>query len=244
VLEHVRDHERREAVHACFREVQDMVDILAPDPSLRSVGDDEQRLGERNRLVRGTDAPHVPMNTSFLRKTAEIVRQHTPTAQIREPQATDDIGPQALLARRDEDNPDTVTVCTLLKERNRIVAEPGTATLHLIPIGERAEAMRCRGASHVNPENAAGPGGRCASPAHRPGGTPLQGRSGATPLRMHVRSPSTPSWTAPVQDGCCSDRVATGGVARHEHGTRCVGTCAIPTEDATASVSARWRSDI
>ena len=142
VLEHFRDKERREAFYAFFRELQDIYEILSPDPFLRPFLEDYERLVEMYRLVRSAYEPHVPVDKSFLRKTAEIVQQHTLTSQIREPQATYEIGPAALLALLYEDKPDTVKVFNLLKELNRIVAEQEKTEPHLIPIGERAEAIR------------------------------------------------------------------------------------------------------
>ena len=144
VLEHFRDKERREAFYAFFRELQEIYEILSPDPFLRPFLKDYERLVEMYRLVRSAYEPHVPVDKSFLRKTAEIVQKHTQTSQIREPQATYEIGTEALLALLHEDRPDTVKVFNLLKELNRIVAEQGKTAPHLIPIGERAEEIRRR----------------------------------------------------------------------------------------------------
>ena len=144
VLEHFRDKERREAFYTFFRELQEIYEILSPDPFLRPFLKDYERLVEMYRLVRSAYEPHVPVDKSFLRKTAEIVQKHTQTSQIREPQATYEIGTEALLALLHEDRPDTVKVFNLLKELNRIVAEQGKTAPHLIPIGERAEEIRRR----------------------------------------------------------------------------------------------------
>jgi len=144
VLENFRDKERREAFYAFFREVQEIYEILSPDPFLRPFLKDYERLVEMYRLVRSAYEPHVPVDKSFLRKTAGIVQQHTVTSQIRELQATYEIGPAALLALLREDQPDTVKVFNLLKELHRIVAEQGKTAPHLIPISERAEEIRRR----------------------------------------------------------------------------------------------------
>jgi len=115
-----------------------------PDPFLRPFLEDYERLVEMYRLVRSAYEPHVPVDKSFLRKTAEIVQQHTLTSQIREPQTPYEIGPQALLALLHEEKPDTVKVFNLLKELHCIVAEQAKTAPHLIPIGERAEGIRRR----------------------------------------------------------------------------------------------------
>ena len=141
-LEHFRNKEHRETFYAFFREVQEIYEILSPDPFLRPFLEDYERLVEMYRLVRSAYEPHVPVDKSFLRKTAKIVQQHTRTSQIREPQATYEIGPAALLALLHEDKPDTVKVFNLLKELHCLVADEAACAPHLIPIGERAEEIR------------------------------------------------------------------------------------------------------
>ena len=141
VLEHFRDKERREAFYAFFRELQEIYEILSPDPFLRPFLEDYERLVEMYRLVRSAYEPHVPVDKSFLRKTAEIVQRHTSTSSVEEPKSTYEIGPAQLLALLKQDKPDTVKVFNLLKELHRIVAEQGKSAPHLIPIGERAQEV-------------------------------------------------------------------------------------------------------
>lgn len=94
--------------------------------------------------MRAAYEPHVPVDKSFLRKTAEIVQQHSRTSAIRDPQATYELGPAALLALIKDEKPDTVKVFNLLKELHRLVEELGRAAPYLLSIGERAEEIRRR----------------------------------------------------------------------------------------------------
>ncbi|GIU81645.1 MAG: type I restriction endonuclease subunit R [Acidobacteria bacterium] len=142
VLLHFRDKEAREAFYRFFRELEETYEILSPDPFLRPYLEDYQRLVEMYRLLRSAYEPHVPVDKSFLRKTAEIVRQHTTTQAVREPGATYEIGAAALLALIHEDKPETVKVFNLLREIHRLMEEQSREQPHLIPIGERAEAIR------------------------------------------------------------------------------------------------------
>jgi type I restriction enzyme R subunit len=142
VLEQFRDRERREDFYAYFRELEEVYEILSPDAFLRPFMEDYQRLVEMYRLLRSTYEPHIPVDKSFLRKTAEIVQKHTTTDAVHEPAATYEIGPYALMALMQEDRPDTVKVFNLLKELYRLVAARGREQPYLIPIGERAEAIR------------------------------------------------------------------------------------------------------
>ena len=142
VLEHFLDKERREAFYAYFRELEEVYEILSPDPFLRPFLEDYQGLVEMYRLLRSAYEPHVPVDKSFLRKTAEIVQRHTASDAVHEPEATYEIGAGALLALVKEQRPDTVKVFNLLKELHRLVEAKGKEQPHLIPIGERAEAIR------------------------------------------------------------------------------------------------------
>ncbi len=142
VLEHFLDKERREAFYAYFRELEEVYEILSPDPFLRPFLEDYQGLVEMYRLLRSAYEPHVPVDKSFLRKTAEIVQRHTATSAVHKPKATHEIGAGALLALVKEQRPDTVKVFNLLRELHRLVEAKGKEQPHLIPIGERAEAIR------------------------------------------------------------------------------------------------------
>ncbi len=144
VLARFRDREARQAFHTFFREVEEAYEILSPDPFLRPYLDDYGRLAEMYRLLRGAYEPHVAVDRSFLRKTAEIVQRHTQTTALREPGVVYEIGGGALLALLAQDRPDTVKVFNLLKEFYRLVEEGGKQAPHLIPIGERAEEIRRR----------------------------------------------------------------------------------------------------
>lgn len=144
VLEHFRDKEAREGFYRFFRELEELYEILSPDPFLRPYLEDYQRLVEMYRLLRTAYEPHVPVDKSFLRKTAEIVQRHTRADAVQEPRATYEIGPAALLALLNEAKPETVKVFNLLKELHRLVEEQGRAAPYLLSIGERAEAIRRR----------------------------------------------------------------------------------------------------
>jgi len=142
ILEHFRDKEQREQFYAYFRELEEVYEILSPDPFLRPFLEDYQALVEMYRLLRSAYEPHVPVDTSFLRKTAQIVQQHTATDAVHEPRATYEIGPAALLTLLRREQPDTVKVFNLLRVLYQLVAAKGKEQPHLIPIGERAEAIR------------------------------------------------------------------------------------------------------
>ncbi len=136
------DREAMEREFWAAAEREETYEILSPDAFLRPYLDDYQRLVEMYRLLRGAYEPHIPVEKSFLRKTAEIVQQHTSTQKVQEAGATYHIGVEALLALVKESKSDTVKVFNLLRELHRLVEAEGRRQAHLIPIGERAEALR------------------------------------------------------------------------------------------------------
>lgn len=142
VLEHFRDREEREAFYAYFRELEEVYEILSPDAFLRPYLEDYQTLVEIYRLLRSAYEPHVPVDKSFLRKTAEIVQKHTATPGVGELTETHVLDIAALLALGSKDAPDTVKVFNLLRALHHLVEEKGREAPYLIPIGERAEAIR------------------------------------------------------------------------------------------------------
>jgi len=142
VLEHFRDKERREAFYAYFRELEEVYEILSPDPFLRPFLEDYKALVAMYRLLWSAYEPHIPVDKSFLRKTAEIVQKHTVTNAVHEPEKAYEIGTGTLLALVAEEKPETVKVFNLLQELHRLVEAKGNEQPHLIPIGERAEAIR------------------------------------------------------------------------------------------------------
>ncbi len=144
ILLRLRDKETREAFYRFFRELEELYEILSPDAFLRPYLEDYQRLVAMYRLLREAYEPHVPVDRSFLRKTAQIVQQHSGTHAVGPPQATRPITPATLLALLQEPKPDTVKVFNLLKELHHLVQEQGRTAPYLLSIGQRAEDIRHR----------------------------------------------------------------------------------------------------
>ena len=142
VLERFRDEKERNAFYAYIRELQEAYEILSPDPFLRPFLEDYRTLIELYRILRTNYEPHVPVDRSFLRKTAQIVQKHTSIEGVETPTETHALTADALLALAEGDQPETVKVFNLLRELYRLVEAKRKDAPHLIPIGERAEAIR------------------------------------------------------------------------------------------------------
>jgi type I restriction enzyme R subunit len=141
VLEHFRDRKERERFYGFFRELEELYEILSPDPCLRPFLEDYQALVVMYRLLRSCYEPNVLVDRSFLRKTAQIVQQHTATDRVNEPGSGREIDAELLDRLAGDEKPDTVKVFNLIKALYQLVAEKEQEEPYLIPIGERARAV-------------------------------------------------------------------------------------------------------
>ena len=138
VIEAFRDPEERESFYGFYREVEELYEILSPDPSLRPYVDDFGSLSEIYRLLRATFEPHLPVDKSFLRKTAELVRELSHTGRILDPTDVYVLDEGIIDMLTDTDKPDTVKVFNLVKVLEGQARKQGPQQPYLIPIGERA----------------------------------------------------------------------------------------------------------
>jgi type I restriction enzyme R subunit len=136
-LERFRDSEEREAFYRLFRELEEIYEILSPDPFLRPFLEDYQALADLYRAVRSAYEPHVSVDKSFLRKTEEIVRKHTRLASFLEPREFHRLD-AAALARLAEEGPEPVRIFNLIKAFYRLMEAEGAQAPYLLSIGERA----------------------------------------------------------------------------------------------------------
>lgn len=141
VLEHFRDREERERFYGTFRELEELYEILSPDPFLRPFLKDYEALMAMYRLLRSCYEPNVPVDRSFLRKTAQIVQEHTRTDRVAELGEGYEINAEALARLAGEEKPETVKVFNLIKAIHRLVADKEHDQPYLIPIGERARVI-------------------------------------------------------------------------------------------------------
>jgi type I restriction enzyme R subunit len=141
VLEFFRDRERREEFYKFFRELEELYEILSPDPFLRPYLPDYQELVRIYRLVKEAYEPGIPVDRGFLRKTAEIVQKHSQTSGVGELGPVYALDSRALERLAQADVPETVRVFNLIKAFYKLVAARKARDPYLIPIGERAEAI-------------------------------------------------------------------------------------------------------
>jgi type I restriction enzyme R subunit len=115
VLEHFRDRERRDAFYRYVRELQELYEILSPDPVLRPFLPDYEALTRMYQVVRAAYEPHLSVDKSFLRETAVLVQRQTETTSLLDPERIVTLDPATLEQLAQADAPDTVKVFNLVK---------------------------------------------------------------------------------------------------------------------------------
>lgn len=141
VIEAFRDPGTRDGFYVFFREVEELYEILSPDPFMRPYIEDFGRLSEIYRLLRATFEPHLPVGKSFLRKTAELVKEMTHTGRIMDPEDVYVLDEGIIDMLADTHKPDTIKVFNLVKVLEQQAREKGPQQPYLIPIGERAQQI-------------------------------------------------------------------------------------------------------
>jgi type I restriction enzyme R subunit len=141
ILEHFRDKERRDEFYAYFNELEELHEIISPDPFMRPFLTVYGDLAAMYELVRSSYDRGLVIDKSFLRKTATLVRQHTSSSEIEPPTKLQKLDSQMLQAIADQDEPDTVKVFNLLKAIDQLTNEEGNKEPYLISIGDKAEQI-------------------------------------------------------------------------------------------------------
>jgi type I restriction enzyme R subunit len=140
-LEAFRDEEKRHAFYRFFDDLEDCYEILSPDPFLRELMEDYQRLADLYALLRSAYEGGRLTNRELARKTAYLVQEHTQVGVIREAIAVYEITPKTLEQISRSNQPDTVKVFNLLKSINEKVEKGVETAPYLHSIGERAEGI-------------------------------------------------------------------------------------------------------
>jgi type I restriction enzyme R subunit len=108
---------------------------------MRPFIDDYGELGAMYELVKGSYDRGVLVDKSFLRKTAQLVREHTSTTEIQRPTKLQKLDGETLTALTEADQPDTVKVFNLLKAVDRLTSQEANREPYLFSIGDKAEAI-------------------------------------------------------------------------------------------------------
>jgi len=102
--------------------------------------EDHLALADLYMLVR-CDIDAVPVDRELTHKTRELLRAHTTSTPLELPGAIRELGPEELAMLKQSNVSDTIKMLNLRKLLNITVEERAKYEPHVIPIGERAEAV-------------------------------------------------------------------------------------------------------
>jgi type I restriction enzyme R subunit len=140
-LELFRDEDKRHSYYGFFRELEDLYEILSPDPFLREYVEDYLKLGDLYALLRSAYDNKGITDRELARKTAHLVQEHTQAGLIHEAVSIYEINPQTLQQIANSGQSDAVKVFNLLKSIGQKIQDEAIKAPYLFTIGERAEAI-------------------------------------------------------------------------------------------------------
>lgn len=135
------DDEKRKGFYNFFEELEDIYEILSPDPFLREYLEDYQQLADLYALLRAAYEAGKPANKDLAKKTARLVQELTKSGAVHEAIEIFEITPKTLEEISQTQKPDTVKVFNLIKSIVNEVQIKGSSEPYLIPIGEKAERI-------------------------------------------------------------------------------------------------------
>jgi type I restriction enzyme R subunit len=141
IVEHFRDEDRRTELQEYISEVENLFEIISPDIFLRPYLDDYDAIMRIYAIVREAFYPGIDVDRSFLRKTAELVQEHTAATPIRGISGIHKLTEETLEQLSLMDTPDTVKVVNLVKLLHDMVANERDTKPFLLSIGEKAEKI-------------------------------------------------------------------------------------------------------
>jgi type I restriction enzyme R subunit len=137
-LEHFRDEERRHEFYRFFWELEDLYEIISPDPFMRDFLEDYNRVADMYAMLRSAYEGGSFVDRELARKTARLVQEHTQAGVIREAVGVYEINVETLEKIAQSEQPDTVKVFNLLKSIEKKVELGAAGAPYLLSIGERA----------------------------------------------------------------------------------------------------------
>ncbi len=142
IVKHFADPERRNAFHKYISELENIYEIISPDPFLHPYLPDYEALMRIAAILRVAFSTNPDIDRSFLRKTAELVQHNTSANPIPLITSTQRVTPEEIEAVVQDPNRSdvrrVVDLCTLV--RNYVFHEKALQPA-LILIGQRAEEI-------------------------------------------------------------------------------------------------------
>ena len=140
-IEYFADKEAREGFFRFFKQVQNIYDILSPDPFLRPYIDDYQNLARLFGLIRNMYSDNVYVDKEFTDKTKDLLRQKTTAGDIEPFKTIQQLGPKELAAIKRSGTSGRTKILNLRKIIALIAQKDGPTNPFLRLIGERSRAL-------------------------------------------------------------------------------------------------------
>lgn len=141
VLEYFLDEALRKEFYGYIHQIQDVFEILAPSAFLRPFLDDYDELIRYFQIVREAYDPGATADRDLLRKTIDLVHQHTVAGRIENPLERVPLDENALDQLAAGNRPEIVKVFNLVKTIEVEVSINLAAEPYLASIGEMAQAV-------------------------------------------------------------------------------------------------------
>lgn len=135
------DKEVREQFYKFYKNLENLYEILSPDAFLRPYIDPYTKLSLLYRIVKQRFTKRTLLVKDLMRKTEELVRNNAVSSGITATLPVVPITHETIQALKEARNDDDAKVINLGRNLVQQIADQATNAAHLIPIGERAEAI-------------------------------------------------------------------------------------------------------
>ena len=136
------DKKVRDAFYKFFKELENLYEILSPDPGLRDYVESYGKLATLYEVVRNAYGVKTTFLGDVAKKTELLIRREASYEGLTKLSKSVIIDEKMLEALRKSQSSDTNKIINLIKTIQSTVNEKGTVAPYLISIGERAEAIR------------------------------------------------------------------------------------------------------
>ena len=139
-IEYFTRKDDREKFFEFFKQLQNLYNILSPDPFLHEYIEDYRALANLYGLLRNAFAENIYVDKELTNKTRELLQTHTEGTMFDIPNQITELNEDTIRELRQSDKSDTVKVLNLIKAVRKTIDADAQSQPYLIPIGNRAEA--------------------------------------------------------------------------------------------------------
>jgi len=140
-IEYFTDKEKQEEFFKCFRQIENLYEVLSPDQFLHPYIEKVKKLAELYALIRNAYSDRVYVDHELTSKTKLLLQHHTSGDTTGIPGEIHELGVKELAALKQSENSDDTKIINLRKALVKIASQNGASQPYLVTIGERAEAL-------------------------------------------------------------------------------------------------------